>query len=515
MAKIPLALLGLAFAALWTSACSGFDELDDVQVPDPKPIGLGALDWHLPRGASLADSVLTVVSTSAMMSVMAEASVDVSALRGRNISLSAEVHGEGLGVPRLGYHGLKLMIRTVETNGVTHWSGNQHLPGSWMRRIETSCQVPEASQCHATLMLGLQRCEGRVKFDLKTLQLLAVGEVLPRVNGDYVVRYPDSVKGRGVKRGVMLPADLEAIKEDDFATLGRWGANLVRYQIAKNWNELNAWLDADEYDKYLDSALDILESRVLPLAGKYGLLVCIDLHATPGARCLQKENRMFYEDRYYRQFVETWRRIAVRFRDDPRLYGYDLVNEPEQKHIARHSYLHCQLAAARAIREVDRVTPIIVSAPGFGSPAGFKDLSPIRMDNVIYQTHCYLPLEFTHQGVGGDMREGLVTYPNPERGWDREYVRRSLQPVLEFSRRHNAKIYIGEFSAVGWAPGADAYIRDCIAIFNEYGWDWCYHAFREWDGWSVEHSWDAGTRRMLPSDGNPRMEALVNGFKKK
>ena len=20
------------------------------------------------------------------------------------------------------------------------------------------------------------------------------------------------------------------------------------------------------------------------------------------------------------------------------------------------------------------------------------------------------------------------------------------------------------------------------------GWDWSYHAFREWDGWSVEHS---------------------------
>ena len=93
MAKISLALLGLACAALRTSACSVFDELDNVRVADPKPIELGALDWHLPKGASLADSVLTVVSTTAMMCVMAEARVDVSTLRGRNISLSAEVHG--------------------------------------------------------------------------------------------------------------------------------------------------------------------------------------------------------------------------------------------------------------------------------------------------------------------------------------------------------------------------------------------------------------------------------------
>jgi len=29
-------------------------------------------------------------------------------------------------------------------------------------------------------------------------------------------------------------------------------------------------------------------------------------------------------------------------------------------------------------------------------------------------------------------------------------------------------------------------LSDCIDIFEEYGWDWSYHAYREWTGWSVE-----------------------------
>jgi hypothetical protein len=30
-------------------------------------------------------------------------------------------------------------------------------------------------------------------------------------------------------------------------------------------------------------------------------------------------------------------------------------------------------------------------------------------------------------------------------------------------------------------------LADVIDIFEAHGWDWSYHAFREWNGWSVEH----------------------------
>ena len=89
-----------------------------------------------------------------------------------------------------------------------------------------------------------------------------------------------------------------------------------------------------------------------------------------------------------------------------------------------------------------------------------------------------------------------------------------LAPVRAFQKKYGAKIYVGEFSAICWAPGAGVYLRDCIDIFEEYGWDWTYHAFREWAGWSVEHEGEEA-ESLRPSKDNPRRRALVDGLGRK
>jgi hypothetical protein len=73
--------------------------------------------------------------------------------------------------------------------------------------------------------------------------------------------------------------------------------------------------------------------------------------------------------------------------------------------------------------------------------------------------------------------------------WDKAALRRVLQPVRDWQRDYGVQIYLGEFSAIRWAPNDSAYryLKDCIELFEEFGWDWSYHAFREWSGWSVEH----------------------------
>ena len=48
---------------------------------------------------------------------------------------------------------------------------------------------------------------------------------------------------------------------------------------------------------------------------------------------------------------------------------------------------------------------------------------------------------------------------------------------------------------------------------EEFGWDWSYHAFREWGGWSVEHASEAPGRPFVPSADNPRRRALLDGFR--
>jgi hypothetical protein len=108
-------------------------------------------------------------------------------------------------------------------------------------------------------------------------------------------------------------------------------------------------------------------------------------------------------------------------------------------------------------------------------------------------------------------------YPGEIEGkrWDKAVLEQALSPAIEFQKRYNVHIYIGEFSAIRWAPGGSAarYLSDVIDILEAHGWDWSYHAFREWNGWSVEHGSD-------PQDNKPassrtdRQKLLLDWFAK-
>jgi hypothetical protein len=163
------------------------------------------------------------------------------------------------------------------------------------------------------------------------------------------------------------------------------------------------------------------------------------------------------------------------------------------------------------VRAADPDTTIIVESNGWDSPDAFSYLSPLAMDNVVYQAHMYAPHAFTHQGVGArEWRK--AKYPDPEKGWDKAFLREKLAPVREFQLRHGARIYVGEFSAIAWADGAGDYLRDCIELFEEYGWDWTYHAFRESNIWSIEHEIPAPGQKAVPSADNPRKRAILKGL---
>jgi hypothetical protein len=63
-----------------------------------------------------------------------------------------------------------------------------------------------------------------------------------------------------------------------------------------------------------------------------------------------------------------------------------------------------------------------------------------------------------------------------------------LAPADAFQATWGVPIYIGEFSAVRWAPAPDAarWLLDVINLLEARGWSWSYHAFREWNGWDLE-----------------------------
>jgi len=311
-------------------------------------------------------------------------------------------------------------------------------------------------------------------------------------------------------------------RDEDLKVLGQdWNANLIRWQMVTNWGagyKYDQDYNLDKYNAWLDSELDDLE-KALVACKKYGILAVVDLHSPPVGRMENRDLVMIHEPKYREAFVENWVKIARRFKGNPAVWGYDLVNEPVQNVLPKAGepdYLGIQVLAAKAIRKVDPDTPIIIEVDQWDSAEGFKYIEPVDVSNVVYQVHnMYHPGNFTHQGVHGN-KVG-ISYPGKINGveTDKEMLRGHLAPVREFQLAYNVQIYVGEFSAIRWAPNDSAarYLSDCIEIFEEYGWDWSYHAFREWDGWSLEHSADPDDHQRTATPGS-RLQVMLKWFAK-
>ena len=517
---------------------------------------------------------------SSRLDCRSEAPLDLTPWLGGadGVLVSVLVSAENVSEPDKPWNGVKAQLRCIDSeSGRTRWLGASLPVGTYgWRRAEIrlgglTAIVPENGR--ATLVLGLEGCSGHAEFNLASLRIEVEDVGLSPINQDWIVHYPgvegfnaEAQSGRGRRellsplgdqgigslgenskitpnlqnsktpgsesntnsaslrlcvkktlRGCMLPS--RPTTEDDIETLHRWGATLVRFQIVRGFGKIGVGADLDEYFRWLDGRLDNLQD-VLGWCVARGMKVCVDLHSPPGGNSglrQAEQYAMFDDDRHAAAFVDAWRRIARRFAGHPALYGYDLVNEPNQRGPVKNSYWELQRRAAEAIRKIDPSATIVVEANLSAAPTAFRYLSPLALDNVIYEVHFYSPGDYTHQGVGNRPRHSEsrpLVWPgvSPEgRVWDKEHMRRILKPVRDFQLRHRCRIYVGEFSAVAWAPGAETWLRDAISLFEEYGWDWTYHAFREWSPWSVEHE-GPDKNHMSPSSDNPRKCTLLEGF---
>lgn len=442
--------------------------------------------------------------------------IDLRSVYDSNLFFRIKVKAENVSKPPEKWNGVKFMLSYRTAEGNTVYKHPTQLWGTFEKEIFFASDIPEGAT-EGVFYLGLQNSSGKVTFYLNTLQIRRSDrEFMKKVNTDWVAEYSDSVRNRPALRGVMLGNNL---KESDYRDLAAYGANLGRAQLIRNWGKINTDLDLEDYDRWLNGRLDYLEKE-FEWAEKYGIKLIIDLHTPSGGRNELREHRLHAEKKYFDHFIDVWKRIVTRFKGKKALWGYNLINEPNQIRGQKYDYWNIQRIAAEEIRKLDPETPIYVESNGWSAPATFRYFSPIKLKNIIYQFHMYQPGVYTHQMLDGNFGEKgakkLLTYPGMIDGkfWNKEELRKSMASVREFQLKHKAKIFCGEFSAIIWAPGAEQYLRDCIDLFEEYGWEWTYHAFREWNGWSMEHRADSASGKFVPSADNGRKQALLSGFSK-
>lgn len=408
---------------------------------------------------------------------MIDTAIDLSPYRGMKLLFRCRVKAENVTQPSVPSYGIKFMLH-YKSGGREHWQGEDNIYGTFDRKELAFSMVIPNDIVQSVIALGLYDCSGKAWFD--SLAITVIGVPLP--SKPY---HPHRAIHSSTRfRGVMYPM---RTNEEPMKTLSKeWSANLVRLEICMNHAEAIS-IDADitKYNQWFNKQLHKLDS-ILVLCHKYRVKAILRIDVPGGYK--NGIARLFYNKDCNDYFISIWQQIAKKYTGNKNIFGYDLINEPIQDYhlLETTDYYQTQLKAAKAIRNFDKKTPIIFEVDGGDAPPGFAFLTPLPMSNIIYEVHMYRPHTFTHQGVHNTV-SGII-YPGIIDGkyYDKAELKKILQPVRDFQLAYHVPIFVGEFSAARWAPGAAKYLDDCISIFEEYGWDWTYHAFREWDGWDVE-----------------------------
>ena len=181
------------------------------------------------------------------------------------------------------------------------------------------------------------------------------------------------------------------IQEDDFKNIAAMGANTVRLPF-------NCRLVEKRPAEYSPKGLAYLD-KALAWAKKYNLGVILDLHAAPGAQNCDWHSdssgrAMLWENKNLRRrTVDIWEQLVDRYKDDPALIGYDLLNEPvlEDKDptVLKEFYGQC----IERVRAVDKKHLIFIEGDVWATRIDF--LKDLLSESVTVSIHAYWPLYYT------------------------------------------------------------------------------------------------------------------------
>lgn len=198
-----------------------------------------------------------------------------------------------------------------------------------------------------------------------------------------------------------------------YAELAGIGMNAVRFY-------LNYQLFEDDAapGQYKETGFAWIDQNIA-WAKQHGVYLILNLHVPPGGfQSLGDGGALWDDPENQDRFVALWRAIAQRYRHEPGIAGYDLLNEPAPTR-DRQQWIDLAERTIAAIRDVDPDHLIVLErtnavASDWASDADMNFFLASD-DNVLYEFHFYSPFEFTHQHASWtDLGEG-GPYPDPTR----------------------------------------------------------------------------------------------------
>ena len=298
----------------------------------------------------------------------------------------------------------------------------------------------------------------------------------------------ETMKSRGFYRGVNLGGWLSQcdyshdrlynfITEKDIEVIAGWGLDHVRIPVDYNIFE-------NEDGTYKEEGFALLEKGV-GWALKHGLNAVIDLHKTAGFSfdAGEEEAGFFDSEKYQERFYALWEQIARRHGEKYEHVAFELLNE-----VTDPAFITAwNRISAECIRRIRSIAPkvlILVGSYHNNSAAAVKDLNPPADENVVYNFHCYDPLEFTHQGaywVPWLPREKRMSFE--EANIPAVYFEQQFKPAIETAKKYNAMLYCGEYGVIDLVQPGDAlkWFRMIHDTFEKFGIARCAWSYKQMD----------------------------------
>jgi endoglucanase len=240
------------------------------------------------------------------------------------------------------------------------------------------------------------------------------------------------------------------VAEPDIQRLAQLGYNSVRPALNSRLfvSDKNSPASSSEGFALLDNLVKWCRAN--------GVYVIIDMHAAVGGQTGQNiddsandKPELFMEQKYQDELVDLWTTIAQRYRDEPAVAGYDLLNEPLPARTGAAQAYKAQLEPlyqriTKAIRKIDSKHIIIVEGADWAND--WSVFTKPFDANMVYQFHYYC--------------------------WDNPTTVKSIQPYLDYRARFNAPLWVGETgerdNAVYWAT--TQYFESCNIGWSFWPW---------------------------------------------
>ena len=206
------------------------------------------------------------------------------------------------------------------------------------------------------------------------------------------------------------------ITEADIARIKALGFNSVR--PAMNWR---VFMD-EKTGKFKQEGFQLIDNLV-DWCTAYNVYIILDLHGAPGgqtgANIDDSENdfpQLYSDATAQQRFIALWSEFARRYKNEPTIIAYDLLNEPLPKKFKQFND-KLEPLFQRVTQAIRRVDPLhMITLEGANWATNLHVFGPPFDDNTFYQFHKY---------------------------WSRPDVK-SLQPFLDYRAQYNVPLWVGE-----------------------------------------------------------------------